>query len=127
MLQPCNKAPADRRASERSRGGPASSPQSRSRRFRKERRHRRGPGCRYGFRSRRLEARRRTWTYSIRSWSVATGSIRMDKVEQLFERFRARTNSSAASKLDVLLDLDRLTDPRLVPFLLHVLADTTQP
>jgi len=51
----------------------------------------------------------------------------MDKVEQLFEQFRARTNSSAASKLDVLLDLDRLSDPRLVPFLLLVLADTTQP
>src|SRR5436305_13749465 len=70
---------------------------------------------------------RRTWTYSIPSWSVATGSIRMDKVEELFEQFRARTNSSAASKLDVLLDLDRLSDPRLVSFLLQALASSTQP
>ena len=51
----------------------------------------------------------------------------MDEVERLIEEFRARANSPAVSKLDVLLDLERLRDPRIVPFLLEVLGDSKEP
>src|SRR5258707_13729619 len=51
----------------------------------------------------------------------------MDDVERLIEAFRARSTSSALSKLDALLDLEQLDDPRIVPFLLHVLADQREP
>jgi hypothetical protein len=47
----------------------------------------------------------------------------MDEVEQLLDAFRARATSGAASKLDVLMDLELLHDPRVVPFLLQVLTD----
>jgi hypothetical protein len=45
----------------------------------------------------------------------------MDDVERLIEAFRARSTWSVLSKLDALLDLEQLDDPRIVPFLLHVL------
>jgi HEAT repeat protein len=51
----------------------------------------------------------------------------VDDVEQLFAAFRARAMSAAASKLDVLIDLERLNDPRIVPFLLLVLIDREEP
>ncbi len=51
----------------------------------------------------------------------------MDEVERLIEAFRARAKSSVASKLDVLMDLGRLQDPRIVPFLLQVLGDRAEP
>ena len=47
----------------------------------------------------------------------------MDEVEQLIGTFRARATSGPASKLDVLMDLERLRDPRIVPFLVQVLSD----
>ena len=47
----------------------------------------------------------------------------MDEVGRLIETFRARATSSVRSKIDVLLDLERLRDARVVPFLLDVLAD----
>ena len=46
-----------------------------------------------------------------------------DEADRLMQAFRARATSSTAAKLDVLLDLERLTDPRVVPFLLEVLGD----
>src|SRR5438445_1246803 len=52
---------------------------------------------------------------------------RMDGVERLIEAFRARSRWSVLSKLDALLDLEQLDDPRIVPFLLHVLADQHEP
>jgi hypothetical protein len=51
----------------------------------------------------------------------------MDDVERLIEAFRARSTRSVLSKLDALLDLEQLDDPRIVPFLLHVLADQREP
>jgi hypothetical protein len=50
----------------------------------------------------------------------------MDEVAQLIETFRARAMSSARSKLDVLLDLERFEDPRVLRFLLDVLVDQTE-
>ena len=48
----------------------------------------------------------------------------MDDVERLIGAFRAEsTGASVAWKLDVVLDLAREKDPRVVPFLLSVLAD----
>jgi hypothetical protein len=52
----------------------------------------------------------------------------MDEVEQLIQVFSARgAMVSTASKLDVLLDLERLHDRRVVFFLLQVLGDPSQP
>jgi hypothetical protein len=51
----------------------------------------------------------------------------MDEVVRLIEAFRARATSSAVSKLDVLIDIERLCDARIVPFLLQVLRDETEP
>ena len=51
----------------------------------------------------------------------------MDDVERLIEAFRARSTRSVLSKLDALLDLEHLDDPRIAPFLLHVLADQREP
>jgi hypothetical protein len=49
-------------------------------------------------------------------------------VAWLIEAFNARgATSSSASKLDILMDLERLDDPRIVPFLVGVLADESQP
>src|SRR5882724_3733832 len=55
------------------------------------------------------------------------GIIGMNEVERLFDVFRARASSSAASKLDVLLDLELLHDPRIVPFMVQVLSDSREP
>ena len=51
----------------------------------------------------------------------------MDEVERLIQVFRARAAATVTSKLDGLVDLERLRDPRIVPFLLHVLADRSEP
>jgi hypothetical protein len=52
----------------------------------------------------------------------------MDDVEQLIEAFGARgATSSTASKLDVLMDLERLRDGRVVSFLLQVLGNPREP
>jgi len=58
----------------------------------------------------------------------ARGGRGRDNVARLIVAFEARDpTSSAASKLDMLMDLERLDDPRIVPFLVGVLADETQP
>ena len=75
---------------------------------------------------------------SVMSWTPPGGPLRdmgaslsgvvgMDEVEQLIEAFRTRARSAAGSKLDVLMDLERLQDPRVVPFLIQVLGDRNQP
>jgi hypothetical protein len=52
---------------------------------------------------------------------------RMDEAERLIEGYRARATSPLLSKLDTSADLERLNDPRIVPFLVHVLADQREP
>ena len=47
----------------------------------------------------------------------------MDELERLVEAYRMRTSASVASKLAVLMDLEQIRDPRVVPFLLKVLGD----
>jgi hypothetical protein len=54
------------------------------------------------------------------------GVIAMDEVEQLMGAFRARATSGATSKLDVLIDLERLDDPRVVLFLVQILSDSEE-
>src|SRR5260370_33894075 len=50
-----------------------------------------------------------------------------DDVEQLIQAFNARgARSSPAVKLNFLMDLERLPDARVVPFLLHVLANSAE-
>jgi hypothetical protein len=52
----------------------------------------------------------------------------MDEVERLIQVFSARgAMASAAAKLDVLLDLERLRDRRVLFFLLQLLGDPSQP
>jgi len=53
--------------------------------------------------------------------------ISRDEVTRLIEAFDdLAAASSAAARLDILMDLERLDDPRIVPFLVGVLADETQ-
>src|SRR5438128_8455797 len=47
----------------------------------------------------------------------------MDEVEQLIKAYESRAASPPESKLGILIDLEGLRDPRIVPFLLRVLAD----
>jgi hypothetical protein len=47
----------------------------------------------------------------------------MDELQHLVDEYRMRASSPVASKLDVLLALERIRDPRVVPFLLQVLGD----
>jgi hypothetical protein len=47
----------------------------------------------------------------------------MDELQRLVDIYRTRAASSVKSKLDVLMDLERVRDPRVVPFLLHVVID----
>ena len=49
----------------------------------------------------------------------------MDDVERLIQAFSTR--GAMASRLDVLMDLERLRDARVVSFLLKVLADPAEP
>ena len=49
----------------------------------------------------------------------------VDDVERLIQAFSAR--GATASKLDVLMDLERLCDGRVVAFLLQVLGDPGEP
>ena len=50
----------------------------------------------------------------------------MDELQRLADVYRLRASSSVKSKLDVLMDLERIRDPRVVPFLLSVLADPNE-
>jgi hypothetical protein len=47
----------------------------------------------------------------------------MDQLQRLVDVYLTRAASSVKSKLDVLIDLERVRDPRVVPFLLRLLAD----
>ena len=47
----------------------------------------------------------------------------MDELQRLIELYGTRASSSARSKLDVLMDIERVRDPRVVPFLLKLLGD----
>lgn len=47
----------------------------------------------------------------------------MDELERLINVYGMRESSTTKSKLDVLMDLERIRDPRVVPFLLKVLED----
>jgi HEAT repeats len=47
----------------------------------------------------------------------------MDELQRLVDVYRARSSSSAKSKLDVLMDIERVRDPRVVPFLLKLVED----
>jgi hypothetical protein len=47
----------------------------------------------------------------------------MDELERLVDVYATRGASSVKSKLDVLMDLERVRDPRVVPFLLQLLTD----
>ena len=49
----------------------------------------------------------------------------MDELQRLADAYRVRA-SSVKSKLDVLMDLERIRDPRVVPFMLNVLADPNE-
>ena len=51
----------------------------------------------------------------------------MDEFERRSEVFRAQATASLRAKLDALLDLERLRDPRVVLFLLEVLDDQREP
>jgi predicted neuraminidase len=51
----------------------------------------------------------------------------MDKAEWLIDAFTARSTSPLASKLDALIELERLGDTRVVAFWLHVLTDEREP
>jgi hypothetical protein len=47
----------------------------------------------------------------------------VDEVERLMQLFTSRADSPALARVDVLLDLKRHRDPRIVPFLLRVLLN----
>jgi hypothetical protein len=49
----------------------------------------------------------------------------MDEVERLVNEYQMQA-SSVASRVDVLLDLERVRDPRVVPFLLTILGDSKE-
>jgi hypothetical protein len=54
--------------------------------------------------------------------------VSMDEVERLIQAFSARgAMNSSASRLDALMDLERLRDGRVVSFLMKVMADRDQP
>src|SRR4051812_25412653 len=50
----------------------------------------------------------------------------MDHVERTMAEFNARRNSSARSKIDALLDIEQLTESRVLAFLLNVAIDTRE-
>src|SRR5215475_5602109 len=51
----------------------------------------------------------------------------MDELERLVGVYRQRASASATAKRDVLMDLQRIRDPRVVPFLLKILRDRHEP
>jgi hypothetical protein len=51
----------------------------------------------------------------------------MDELERLVGVYRQRAAAPPASRRDVLMDLQRIRDPRVVPFLLKVLRDRHEP
>jgi hypothetical protein len=58
----------------------------------------------------------------------AHGAEDRDEVDRLMQAFiDLGAAASSTSKLDILMDLERLDDPRIVPFLVGELADESQP
>jgi len=51
----------------------------------------------------------------------------MDNVERVIVAFKTRPIWSVMSKLDALMDLEQIDDPRIVPFLVEVLVDQGEP
>jgi len=51
----------------------------------------------------------------------------MDRVDELIEAFRSQPATRVFRKLDVLMDLEQLHDPRSVPLLLQVVQDDREP
>ena len=51
----------------------------------------------------------------------------MDHLEGVIETFKTRPTWSVMSKLDALMDLEQIDDPRIVPFLVQVLVDQREP
>jgi hypothetical protein len=51
----------------------------------------------------------------------------MDYVERVIEAFKTRPTWSVMSKLDALMDLEQIDDPRIVTFLVEVLVDHGEP
>jgi HEAT repeat protein len=47
----------------------------------------------------------------------------MGELERLVDAYRLRASASVASRLDVLMDIEQIRDPSVVPFLVTVLAD----
>jgi hypothetical protein len=47
----------------------------------------------------------------------------MDELDRLVNLYHSRASSSVKSRLDVMFDIERVRDDRVVPFLLGVLAD----
>jgi len=47
----------------------------------------------------------------------------MDELQRLVDVYRTRSSLTVKSRLDVLMDLERIRDPRVVPFLLEVLGN----
>ena len=73
----------------------------------------------------RLGGGRRT----VQDWEAGVNDPGAERLEALtdvlIEIFRARATSSVRCKADALLDLEGLSHPRVVPFLLDVLASDT--
>jgi hypothetical protein len=51
----------------------------------------------------------------------------MDDVERVIEAFKTRPTWSVISKLDALMDLEQIDDPRIVTFLMELLVDEGEP
>jgi hypothetical protein len=51
----------------------------------------------------------------------------MDEFERHVRAYRTQTTASASAKRSLLMDVQRIRDPRLVPFLLGVMADRREP
>jgi hypothetical protein len=62
------------------------------------------------------------WYRSKAGRDLSGGSF-MDELERLIKMYRGRARSCPDSKVNVLMDLERVRDPRVVPFLLTVLRD----
>jgi hypothetical protein len=54
---------------------------------------------------------------------LEAGRSGMDDVGRLIEAFKTRATWSVISKLDALMDLEQIEDPRIVTFLMEVLVD----
>jgi len=50
----------------------------------------------------------------------------VDELDVLMQRFKSEANEPASSRLDILLDIRRRQDARIVPFLLQVLMDSDE-